>query len=110
MHTMHFKASNFEWSHPAPHEARLDFYAIPSKPHKTRCRCKVCGATVASYNSDTKCFSVWGAHLQRDAEGGIEAWDLVRPTAHIFYGTRMLDINDQVGKWDGYENRSNRLS
>jgi len=109
VHAMHFKGSDFTWSHAQPHEAQLDFYIIPSKPHKTRCRCKTCGATVASYNSDTRCWSVWGAQLKRDAAGKIEAWELVKPSAHMFYGTRMLDIGDNLGKWEGYENRSTRL-
>lgn len=109
VHTMHFKASDFTWTHPDPHEAKLDFYVIPSKPHKARARCNTCGVTVGSYNSDTKCWSVWGAHLRRSADGAIESWDAVKPTAHIFYGTRMLDITDGLGKWEGYENRSTRL-
>ena len=112
VHSMHFKASDFDWSHAQPHDSKLDFYSIPSKPHKTRARCKVCGATVASYNSDTKCWSVWGAHMQRNADGAIEPsiWGIVKPTAHMFYGTRMLNVNDDLGKWEGYENRSSRIA
>ncbi|KAI0685377.1 Mss4-like protein [Cytidiella melzeri] len=110
VHTLHFAAVHFSWTFPEPHDAQLDFYRIPNKPHKTRCRCKTCGATVASYNTDTNCWSVWGAHLQRDINGRIEDWDLVQPTAHIFYATSMLNINDGLGKWEGYENRSARLS
>lgn len=109
VHSMHYKGSDFAWSHAEPHDAQLDFFVIPSRPHKTRARCKSCGATVASYNSDTTCWSVWGAHLRRNANGAIDDWDSVKPTAHIFYGTRMLDIDDDLGKWEGYENRSPRI-
>ena len=107
--TMHFKRTDFTWGHAAPHEAQLDFYTIPNKPHKTRCRCKTCGATVASYNSDTQCWSVWGGQLRRGADGAIDFWDAVKPTAHQFYGTRLLDVPDTLGKWEGYENRSAKL-
>lgn len=108
MHTIHVRETDFAWTH-ALGDAALDFFAIPSKPHKTRCRCKTCGATVASYNSDTRCWSVWGAQLRRSAEGRIEGWVAVKPTAHMFYGTRMLDVNDDLGKWEGYENRSPKI-
>jgi hypothetical protein len=36
-------------------------------------------------------------------------WEIVKPDAHIFYGTRMLDINDEMGKWEGYKDVSKRL-
>ena len=53
--------------------------------------------------------SVWGAHLARDTAGRIVDSTRLRPTAHIFYGTRMLDVPDDLGKWEGYENSSARL-
>jgi hypothetical protein len=52
---------------------------------------------------------VFGAHLRRDAEGRIEHWDVVRPTAHHFYTTRMLDVEDGLGKWEGVEGVSKFL-
>ncbi|KAI0343785.1 hypothetical protein BDW22DRAFT_1406914 [Trametopsis cervina] len=110
VHTAHFEAENFSWNFSEPPDERLDRFAIPSRPHKTRVRCKNCGAGVASYNSTTNRWSVWGALLRRGSDGAIEGWDIVRPTAHIFYGTRMLDIGDSLGKWEGYENRSVQLA
>ncbi len=62
-----------------------------------------------SANAKTGSCSVWGAHLERDAAGRIVDWAKVRPTAHIFYGTRMLDVGDGLGKWEGYERGSTRL-
>lgn len=109
MHTIHFPASAFTWTHAAPHEDCLDTYVIPNRPHKTRWRCKACGACVMSANAKTSSCSVWGAHLARDADGRIVDWARVRPTAHIFYGTRMLDVVDGLGKWEGYEGGSARL-
>ncbi|KAI0371968.1 hypothetical protein BV20DRAFT_964633 [Pilatotrama ljubarskyi] len=109
VHTIHFPATSFTWTHPQPHEGRLDSYVIPGKPWKTRFRCRNCGACVMSANSKTGSCSVWGAHLARDEAGKIINWDAVKPTAHIFYDTRMLDVDDGLGKWEGYENRSTRL-
>lgn len=82
---------------------------IPSKPWKTRFRCKRCGACVMSANVKAGKCSVWGAHLARDDAGKIVHWEKVKPTAHIFYGTRMLDVDDGLGKWEGYEGGSARL-
>ncbi|KAI0653915.1 Mss4-like protein [Cubamyces menziesii] len=109
VHTVHFPSSAFRWTHPEPHEDLLDSYVIPSKPWKTRFRCKSCGACVMSANSKADKCSVWGAHLARDEAGKILHWDIVKPTAHIFYGTRLLDVDDGLGKWEGYEGASARL-
>ncbi|KAI0674325.1 Mss4-like protein [Trametes maxima] len=109
VHTIHFPSTAFHWAHPEPHEVRLDAYVIPSKPWKTRFRCKQCGACVMSANSKAGKCSVWGAHLARDDSGKIVYWEAVKPTAHIFYGTRMLDVGDDLGKWEGYESESTRL-
>ncbi len=35
--------------------------------------------------------------------------DAFRPRCHIFYGARVLDIDDSLPKWAGHENRSARL-
>lgn len=112
VHTIHFEASAFSWTHSDPDsaESHLDKYTISNKPHKIRYRCKTCGATVASHNTIKNRWSVWGAQLERPGpEGRIKDWDLVKPTAHIFYGTRMLDVNDSLSKWDGYEGLSNAI-
>ena len=127
VHTIHFPKDAFSWTHaakggtssadealsegPAPplSEAQLESFVIPSKPWKTRFRCRSCGACVMSTNAKTGSCSVWGAHLARDADGRILGWDGVQPTAHIFYGTRMLDVADGLGKWEGYEARSARV-
>ncbi|KAI0777700.1 Mss4-like protein [Trametes elegans] len=109
VHTIHFPAGAFRWTHAAPHEEYLDSYVPPEKPWKTRFRCKNCGACVMSANSKVGQCSIWGAHLSRDDAGKIVDWETVKPTAHIFYGTRMLDVQDGLGKWEGYENGSRRL-
>ncbi|CAL1699757.1 unnamed protein product [Somion occarium] len=110
VHTVHFEASAFKWTHTEPYDAALQWYTIPEKPHKTRYRCNICGACVASYNSVRDRWSIWSVHLERDSEGKLIHWDLVKPTAHIFYGTRILDINDGLGKWEGYEGISTKIA
>lgn len=128
IHTIHFPAASFTWTHEGPHEARLDTFEVTGKPWKHRKRCMACGSNVASYNIRTDCWSIWGATLARDEEGKIKNWDqlrvgnlllryvltaliqfLLQPTAHMFYGTRMLDIQDELGKWAGYENKSDKM-
>jgi len=32
-----------------------------------------------------------------------------RPTCHIFYGLRVVDLNDGLPKWSGHKNHSERL-
>ncbi|KAJ7109819.1 Mss4-like protein [Mycena epipterygia] len=107
--TIHFPAAAFAWTHSDPHNTVLDTYVTEGKPWKTRYRCKNCGCCVASYNDRTMAWSVWGTQLER--EGGVtKNLDGVGPTAHIFYGTRLVDVNDELGKWEGYENKSTRIS
>ncbi|KAH9950789.1 Mss4-like protein [Amylocystis lapponica] len=110
VHTIHVDAAAFRWAltHGAP--PALASFVLPEKPWKTRWRCVRCGACVAGENARTGHWSVWGAQLARDAAGRVERWDAVRPTAHIFYGTRLLDVGDALGKWEGYEGRSARMA
>lgn len=109
IHTMHFPASSFRWTHAEPHDAAMDFYDVAGRPWKRRSRCKICGAQVASYNSKKDSWSVWGSTLKRDEAGKIIGWENVKPTDHIFYGTRILDINDGLPKWEGYDHQSARI-
>ena len=32
-----------------------------------------------------------------------------RPTCHIFYGSRVVDVNDELPKWSGHKNKSERM-
>ncbi|KAJ7269341.1 Mss4-like protein [Mycena haematopus] len=107
--TIHFPESAFAWTHAEPHSAATDTYITDGKPWKTRFRCQKCGTCVASYNTKTKSWSVWGAQLDRDESGATNDLDSVKPTAHIFYETRLVDVKDELSKWDGYENKSTRM-
>ena len=109
IHTIHFPNSAFKWTHQTDDPDALEHFSLADKPWKRRSRCKTCGCTVASSNSQRQSYSVWGVQLERDEEGKIKYWDVIKPTAHIFYETRILDIKDGLGKWDGYEGTSNRI-
>ncbi|KAK0481428.1 Mss4-like protein [Armillaria novae-zelandiae] len=103
-HTIHFPGSSFSWTH----NAAMDVYH--RKPGQDRYRCANCGTVVACHNAENNEWSVYGGQMERDEAGKIKQWELLKPTAHIFYDTRMLDVLDDLGKWDGYENSSNRIS
>ncbi|KAF8438171.1 Mss4-like protein [Boletus edulis BED1] len=109
VHTIHFKETDFAWSWQHMQPSDLDYYENPLKPYKRRFRCKQCGVPVASFNTRTQQYSVWGASLERGLDGELLGWEQVKPTAHQFYGTRMLDVNDELGKWEGYEGESARI-
>ncbi len=109
IHTVHFPASAFSWLQSEPADVVADTYQVQSKPWKRRWRCKTCGSNVTSENSKTQRWSIWGATLDRDSNGRIIGWEALKPTSHMFYGTRMVDVADDLGKWEGYENQSQRL-
>ncbi|KJA28586.1 hypothetical protein HYPSUDRAFT_34028 [Hypholoma sublateritium FD-334 SS-4] len=108
--TCHFPAPQFTWTQNTQHiDELIESYAVASKPWKIRWRCKKCGCTVASNNIKAKTWSVWGAQLERNDKGRIIGWDTIKPTAHIFYDTRLADVADDLSKWNGYEGKSERL-
>jgi hypothetical protein len=111
VHTIHFPTAAFRWTHTTG-AAALDAFVNPTKPHKTRFRCRTCGCCIASANARTSKTSVWGAQLARgtDVDARITRYALVAPTAHMFYGTRMLDVPDGVPKWAGYPGSSERMA
>ncbi|KAL0951845.1 hypothetical protein HGRIS_008506 [Hohenbuehelia grisea] len=109
MQTIHFESSAFSWDDKPTCASSLESFEVTTKPWKQRWRCKNCGTNVASHNSKTNRWSIWGATLDRDDDGKILDWDALKPTSHMFYGTRMLDVQDDLPKWDGYENKSKRL-
>ncbi|KAI5996317.1 Mss4-like protein [Pisolithus albus] len=110
VHTMHFMDTDFRWTTTGdPPQTDLDTYDNPLKPHKRRYRCKTCGVCAVSYNRNTRRFSVYAGAVKRDADGKILNWEIIKPTAHQFYGTRVMDIEDGLDKWEGYEGNSTRL-
>jgi len=110
VHTVHFPDSAFMWTHEEPNEKVLHTFSPPEKQYKTRYRCSNCGACVASKNSKANKWSIWVSQLERNEEGKLKYCEELKPTAHMFYGTRMVDVNDGIGKWLGYENKSERVN
>ncbi|KZP28924.1 hypothetical protein FIBSPDRAFT_237293 [Athelia psychrophila] len=110
VHTAHFDASAFSWTHAGPHDDQLHSYINPAKSWKKRWGCRTCGSPVSSYNSKTNRVSVWACQLERDENGKIKNWEIIKPTSHMFYGTRALDIGDDLSKWEGYEGISEKLA
>jgi len=35
--------------------------------------------------------------------------DSFKPSCHLFYGMRVFDMNDDLPKWSGHKNHSERL-
>ena len=110
-HTIHFKETDFAWTWPLTGPNRVDYYEDPLnlKQNKRRFRCNQCGAPVATFHPRMAQYSVWGASLERGPDGEILEWERVKPSAHQFYGTRMLDVKDELGKWEGYEGKSEKI-
>jgi hypothetical protein len=109
VHGLHFPLISFTWTTPNPSTATTQSHPTPSHPWIIH-RCKTCHSYIGATNSKTNVWSLKSAHLKRDPKTNlIRNFERIRPTAHIFYETRMLDVPDGLPKWDGYENLSNRL-
>ncbi|KAJ7492255.1 Mss4-like protein [Mycena latifolia] len=102
--TMHFPSSAFSWTH-APEIEPL----VESLGDFVMFRCKSCRSCAATQMSATKNWAIRGMQLERDEAGKIINWDGVKPTGHIFYGTRVVDVADDLPKWEGHAGNSNRL-
>ncbi|KAJ7431746.1 Mss4-like protein [Mycena galericulata] len=101
--TMHFSPSAFSWTHSAENEPLIektgDFVLY---------RCKSCHSCAAT-QVDNGNWALRGTQLERDESGKIINWDGVKPTSHIFYGTRIVDVADDLPKWEGFPKNSTRL-
>ncbi|KXN88585.1 hypothetical protein AN958_07104 [Leucoagaricus sp. SymC.cos] len=106
VHGLHYPSGSFTWTHGNPDA----IFTKASKGHAwTVWRCQRCYTFIAAHNGSEEKWSVKGSHFKRNAKGSIENWDLVKPTAHIFYSTRMFDVLDDLPKWEGYEYKSARM-
>ncbi|KAJ6520199.1 Mss4-like protein [Mycena sanguinolenta] len=102
--SMHYAPFAFEWT-----------YAAENKPEEetlrgfTMYRCKKCRSCAATQMGETKNWALRGTQLERDENGKIKNWDDVKPSCHIFYGTRVVEVADDLPKWEGFPNQSARL-
>ncbi|PRP81786.1 hypothetical protein PROFUN_10775 [Planoprotostelium fungivorum] len=81
-----------------------------SKEQKYKLRCTNCGTPMGSWSEKRQGYSLWPSTLERTSDNKIPAMDVLKPTDHIFYGSRSMDIQDNLPKWEGYPNQSKRLN
>ncbi|PWN30689.1 hypothetical protein BDZ90DRAFT_229695 [Jaminaea rosea] len=89
---------------------------------KWKQRCSTCGTPMGSWNEAKRRWSIWPSSLARSyqpegdgassPEGAIHPSILaaIRADHHQFYGPwRLMNINDDLPKWDGYKEQSQRV-
>ena len=57
-----------------------------------------------------RCFSLCNAFptlFDFGKTGGVP--EVFKPTCHLFYGARVVDVSDDLPKWSGHKNHSDRL-
>jgi len=89
--------------------ACLRFYNSERNIHERVLPCKVscalCGTPIADEGR-----RMWLAFPSLfDFHGLAAVPETFRPTCHIFYGSRLMDMDDQLPKWSGHKKYSERL-
>ena len=84
----------------------LNFYNNELNKHERILPCKVscalCGTLIADEGRN-----MWLAFPSLFNFGGVSKVPTkFKPTCHIFYGMRVVDINDDLPKWFGHKNQS----
>ena len=87
----------------------LNFYNNELNKHDRILPCKVscalCGTLIADEGRN-----MWLAFPSLFNFGGLSKVPTkFKPTCHIFYGMRVIDINDDLPKWFGHKNQSSRF-
>ncbi|KAG0149858.1 hypothetical protein CROQUDRAFT_668966 [Cronartium quercuum f. sp. fusiforme G11] len=114
--TTHWKHQALVWISPSmvPFNSKVEgglpetvdvFESMPGR--KFKLRCKSCGSPIGSYS--TTLSRNPSNHYSDRHTNPIIGWDLIKPTVHQFYGTRIMDVKDQLTRWAGYEAQSERL-
>lgn len=89
--------------------AHLRFYNSELRRHERLLPCKVactlCGTLIADEGR-----TMWLAFPTLfDFGTPPQVPEAFRPTCHIFYGTRVMDIDDGLPKWSGHKDKSTTL-
>jgi hypothetical protein len=106
-HGLRFPTTSFSWTHKSL-EATFTIKA-PNSPRSAHW-CQTCHTFIGAANSTLNIWTLKSVHFNRDSTTDlIQGFDKIKPTAHIFYDTRVLDIPEGLPKWDEHENKSNRL-
>jgi hypothetical protein len=88
---------------------RLTFYNSERNRHARILPCKVscavCGTLIADEGRN-----MWLAFPSLFDFGHVtKVPEKFKPTCHIFYSLRVVDINDDLPKWSGHKNASERM-
>lgn len=88
---------------------RLQFYNSELHKHERILPCKIscisCGSLIADEGRN-----MWLAFPSLFGFGlPPKIPDSFKPTCHIFYSMRVIDMNDNLPKWSGHKNKSERL-
>ncbi|KAJ7922799.1 Mss4-like protein [Mycena leptocephala] len=102
---VHYPASAFSWTYSQEVEPLVE-----PLEDMVLYRCKKCRSCAATQMSDNKNWALRGTQLERDGDGKILNWEGVKPTSHIFYGTRVVDVADDLPKWEGFPGNSARIA
>lgn len=88
----------------------LRFYNNEYCEHKRILPCKISCALCHTLIADEG-RNMWLAFPTLFDFGGVaNVPKKFKPTCHIFYGTRIIDINDDLPKWLGHKNKSKELN
>ncbi|MCP4374101.1 MAG: GFA family protein, partial [Deltaproteobacteria bacterium] len=87
----------------------LHFYNSEFNKHERILPCKVscarCGTLIADEGRN-----MWLAFPSLfDFGGTSKVPEKFKPTCHIFYGMRIIDIADDLPKWSGHKEKSQRV-
>lgn len=89
-------------------EESLVYYNSDSKQKEHTLPCKVscpdCGTLIA--DEGRRMWLVFPSLFQFDDD---EVPESFKPSCHIFYGQRIVDIDDGLPKWSGHKDKSDRL-
>jgi len=83
------------------------------KDRKWRLRCEDCGCPIGTWNSVKEKWSLWPTNFERHPETNLillKDAEWLKPASHMFYNTRVVDIRDELPKWEGFAEESKRIS
>ncbi|KAH8817808.1 Mss4-like protein [Flagelloscypha sp. PMI_526] len=118
IHSVHYRGSQFTFISPqnksssveSQATSHLDSLAWGNTTPCTRYRCKKCGIAIADIRLEQDDACIWSTQLDRDGAGGkVIGWNVVAPTCHIYYDTAIVEVNDDLPKWEGLPDISKRL-
>lgn len=88
----------------------LHFYNSERNEHRRILPCKVscalCGTLIA--DEGRRMWLAFPSLFDFGLSGSVP--EAFKPTCHIFYGTRVIDVSDDIPKWSGHKNHSKRIS